>query len=194
MNYPFFILAGYLCGSVLFGKLFSIQFGNVDIQVVSEDKNPGTYNAFHYGGFFCGVLTLLADLMKGCLPVFLCFRILGPDSILFSLVMAAPVFGHAFSLLNHGRGGKAIAVSFGVLLGLLPGYPIVFILVFFYLLFSLLIRLNPHSKRSVLTFSCFLLTCLATVKNPAILGGCFLIAGIVIYKHLKIPEELRSNG
>ena len=36
----------------------------------SPDKNPGTMNAFTYGGFRCGVFTLCGDLFKGFLPVF----------------------------------------------------------------------------------------------------------------------------
>lgn len=63
-------------------------------------------------GFFAGTLSLLCELFKGAVPVFLADRILDRDSMLFALVMAAPVFGHAFPFFQKERGGKAIAVSF----------------------------------------------------------------------------------
>lgn len=114
-GYFFYVIMGFLSGSILFGRLIPMIFRGVDVQTESEDGNPGTFNAFACGGAFCGILVLLADLGKGALPVALCARDLGMDSWMFALVMAAPVFGHAHSLFQKGHGGKAIAVSFGVL-------------------------------------------------------------------------------
>ena len=118
------ICIGYCFGSVLYGY----------------DGNPGTYNAFRYGGFICGISVLIAELLKGFIPVFFSAKYIGRESVLFAFVMAAPVMGHAFSVyyfymkfrmkyINRGKnmprvfadgntGGKAIAVSFGVMLGL----------------------------------------------------------------------------
>ena len=73
MRACFFAVFGYLCGSVLFARLFSAAMGK-DILCSSKDGNPGTSNAFQYGGFFCGLLTLLGDLCKGFLPVWLFLR------------------------------------------------------------------------------------------------------------------------
>lgn len=181
--YMLYMIAGYLSGSILFGYLFPYLWKGIDVRKISDDGNPGTFNAFACGGIGCGIMTLLADLGKGIVPVALCARNLGIDSLLFALVMAAPVFGHAHSLFYKGHGGKAIAVSFGVLLGLLPVYRPLIILICFYLLFSLIIPVKPHAKRSVLTFFCFAGASLLTVKQQAVLLGCQGIAGIVIHKH-----------
>ena len=66
-----FILFGYLSGSVLYARIFARMFGKKDMLENSRDKNPGTANAFMYGGFSCGFLTLLFDLLMGFVPVFL---------------------------------------------------------------------------------------------------------------------------
>ena len=114
MEYVVFCLLGYLFGSVTFGYLIPRLIKGVDVRALSSDGNPGTANAFLYGGVFCGILVLLADLGKGALPVFLAARHLDPEEKLFALVMAAPVVGHAYPLIDrYGKGGKAIAVSFG---------------------------------------------------------------------------------
>jgi len=65
--------AGYISGSILFARVFGAVFKK-DILNQSRDGNPGTANAFMYGGFFCGVLTLLFELLKGFIPVFLYLR------------------------------------------------------------------------------------------------------------------------
>lgn len=56
---------GYLLGSILFARLGGLIFKKTDIMAESPDKNPGTMNAFTYGGFRCGVFTLCGDLLKG---------------------------------------------------------------------------------------------------------------------------------
>lgn len=177
------IVGGYFSGSALFGYVIPKTFKKIDVCEVSYDGNPGTYNAFKYGGFACGVLSLTAELLKGFLPVYLCERILGGDSFLFSFVMAAPVIGHACSVFYYGKGGKAIAVSFGVLLGLFPEIRPLLILIACYLLFSLFIPIKDHGKRSMAAFACFAGISCFFAESKYILFGNIMIACIVIYKH-----------
>lgn len=117
------------------------------------DSNPGTYNAYTYGGFWCGALTLVCDLLKGFLPVFLYIRVSGGTPLGLVLVMSAPALGHIFPIWHKFDGGKGIAVSFGVLLGLAPNMLPVLTLALTYLLFSLVFKVNPHFYRLILTYS-----------------------------------------
>ena len=64
-----FIFLGYLSGSVLYARIFAALFKKDNMIENSKDKNPGTANAFMYGGFWCGLLSLIVDLAKGVLPV-----------------------------------------------------------------------------------------------------------------------------
>lgn len=148
-----YTILGYLSGSLLFAKFFSRLLDGEDVTAESPDKNPGVYNAFLYGGKFCGILTLCCDLLKGFFPVYLYSR--APDLSLFpagngpaipvvsggglALVLAAPVLGHIFPLWHRFRGGKGITVTFGVLLGLLPKAGPVVILACVFLFFSLVV-------------------------------------------------------
>ena len=63
-----FLVCAYLSGSVLYARVFGRLFGK-DVTLGSSDGNPGTFNAFQNGGFWCGLLTLLGDLAKGFVPV-----------------------------------------------------------------------------------------------------------------------------
>ena len=66
-----FAVLGYLSGSVLYARVFARLFRKENMLEQSRDQNPGTANAFLYGGFWCGTLTLVFDLLKGFLPVYL---------------------------------------------------------------------------------------------------------------------------
>ena len=148
-----FILFGYFTGSLLFARYFSNLFCGKDVTVDTPDSNPGTYNAYTYGGFWCGALTLVCDLLKGFLPVFLYIRVSGGTPLGLVLVMSAPALGHIFPIWHKFDGGKGIAVSFGVLLGLAPNMLPVLTLALTYLLFSLVFKVNPHFYRLILTYS-----------------------------------------
>lgn len=173
MNELFFILVGYLSGSILYAYLLPKYICHIDIMKDSDDHNPGTFNAFALAGTQVGILVIALELLKGFLPIWLASHILDTRRWMFAFVLCAPVAGHAFPLFYPKRGGKAIAVSFGVLLGLLPRYRPVLLLIFFYLLFSFLIVVKPHLYRSILTFTLFSLTGLFYFHDAVISMGTF---------------------
>ena len=120
--YLFYSFFGYLSGSVLYSYLIPKYFCHVDVRTVNEDQNPGAFNAFSVAGLRIGLLCVLCDIGKGFLPVFLAAHssAVSMGSWIFALILLAPVAGHAWPFLQPAKGGKAISVSFGVLLGLLP--------------------------------------------------------------------------
>lgn len=180
-----FTVLGFCLGSTMFAYLIPKLLKKVDIRKQPQDHNPGVANAFTYGGFWPGMLSLLCELAKGFLPVYVCqnYNFISPTSLLFAPIMAAPVIGHAFPFFQMEKGGKAIAVSFGVTIGLLPEARPLFYLIVFFLFFSLILVIQPHSFRAVVTFGLFSLFVLLRVKMPSIQLGCLMISGVVILKH-----------
>ena len=74
-----------------------------------------------------------------------------------ALVLMAPVWGHAFPAQFHFQGGKGIAVTFGCLLGLcLATDTPLKALAFFFLFFSLVLRVSPNFYRTGITYLCAL--------------------------------------
>ena len=120
-QYLFYILFGYLSGSVLYGYLLPKYIKKIDVTKESPDQNPGVANAFLCAGAPIGFCALMLELLKGYLPVHAAMHVLNPRHLIFGLVLAAPVLGHAFPFWNPKMGGKSIAVSFGVLLGITAG-------------------------------------------------------------------------
>lgn len=178
----FFMTAGYLAGSILFGRILPGYFKNMDIEKISEDHNPGTANVMKYAGIPLGLLCLALDIGKGYLPVLWAANVMGPVSLLFAGVMIAPVLGHAFPFWRSSRGGKAIAVSFGVLLGVLRYSRSVWLLAFLYLFFSLVFVVKPNERRSVYTFGLFgIISAVFLFLGglPGVCVGNILIAAVV---------------
>ena len=187
-----FILLGYLSGSILYARVFARLFGKEKMLERSRDKNPGTANAFMYGGFWCGLLTLLCDMGKGFLPVFFFFRTGGelrPSVLETSLVIAAPVVGHVFPLLYRFRGGKGIATTFGSLLGLFPVLKPSLILAVFFLFFSLILRVSPHFYRTLMAYVCALFYMSWKIEWQAVTIGFAVITLVICIRMLASTEE-----
>lgn len=190
-----FSIMGYLFGSILFAAFFAEKIKHIDLESVSKDGNPGTANAFMHAGFLCGTLALICDIGKGFVPVYGYMRLIAGQveyqklvSLMLIFVMIAPIFGHAYSMFHHFQGGKCIAVSFGVLLGLFPNLCPALILAFFYILFSIL-RLRPHGKR---TFAAFAASCVVDsviMKEKAVVVAMWIITWIVIHKHVLLEKK-----
>jgi glycerol-3-phosphate acyltransferase PlsY len=138
---PFF---GFLLGSVPFGLLIAKAYG-VDIRQHGSG-NIGATNVLRVLGKTPGISCLLLDAFKGFLPVALAVNLLQitgrpiqvplglPDAwvmkmaagdalqvqIVHILTALAAVLGHNYSPWVGFKGGKGIATSAGVLIGLMP--------------------------------------------------------------------------
>ena len=54
--YVFYILFGYLSGSVLYSYLIPKHFCHMDVRTVHEERNPGAFNAFAAAGPRVGLI------------------------------------------------------------------------------------------------------------------------------------------
>lgn len=116
----FWTAAGLLLGAMPFSFWLGRLVLKADIRHYG-DGNPGAANAWQAGGWQVGLPALLLDYLKGLLPVGLaCFEA-GISGWELVAVALAPIVGHAFSPFLRGRGGKALAVTFGVWTGLTLG-------------------------------------------------------------------------
>lgn len=190
-----FIIGGFLLGSVLFSKLIPAIILKKNICAIGDDGNPGAANVFIKCGVGYGFICLFCDMLKGIIPVLVASFFLNTENLCFSLVMIAPVLGHALGIFNRFHGGKCISTTFGVLIGILHISRVGLILAILYIVFSTLVKISPNSRRSILSFSLFI--CIST--PPLIIFGYYSIAiGCVgmslisIIKHFKIFTKIES--
>lgn len=112
-------LAAYLSGSVPFGLLIAKARG-VDLRNAGSG-NLGATNVFRCVGKGWGVLTFAFDALKGFLPAFFFPHWAGAPGgewgLLFGILA---ILGHGFPVWLHFKGGKGVATSAGMLLGVAP--------------------------------------------------------------------------
>lgn len=115
------IVFSYLLGAIPFGLVLSRGSG-IDIRTEGS-KNIGATNVARLLGKKMGALTLLCDLVKGFLPMFIAARLLQGTTgmeLAIALCGAASVLGHMFPLYLGFKGGKGVATALGAFLYLAP--------------------------------------------------------------------------
>jgi glycerol-3-phosphate acyltransferase PlsY len=117
MDALFWVVMGFFLGAMPFSVWLGRVFLKTDVRTYG-DGNPGATNAWRAGGWRLGLPTLLLDYLKGAVPVSLANFAVGISGWGLVAVALAPVAGHAFSPFLRFRGGKAIAVTFGIWTGL----------------------------------------------------------------------------
>jgi glycerol-3-phosphate acyltransferase PlsY len=122
INFLGLLVLSYLLGSIPFGLVVARALGGPDPRGVGSG-NLGAANLYRLLGVKGGGLTLLGDVLKGALPTLLAryWLGLGPwQDAAVALVAAAAVLGHVFPVFLGFRGGKGVATTFGVVLGVCP--------------------------------------------------------------------------
>ena len=107
------LIVGYLLGSIPFGLIFTKLAGTQDIRSIGSGS-IGATNVLRTGRKGLAAATLLADALKGVLPVVLVAWWFDHDAGL--VAGAAAFFGHLFPVWLGFKGGKGIATGLGILL------------------------------------------------------------------------------
>jgi glycerol-3-phosphate acyltransferase PlsY len=131
LQYLFLVIASYLVGAIPFGLLLSRHTG-VDIRSQGS-KNIGATNVSRLLGKKLGACTLLLDIAKGYLPMFLAGQLLGdvPErNLVIGFCGAASIIGHMFPVYLGFKGGKGVATGLGVFLFLAPKALLICLVVF----------------------------------------------------------------
>ena len=110
-------LGAFLLGACPFSVIVGRLFLRKDIRTYG-DGNPGAANVFRAGGGKIGYLAVLLDVTKGIPFVLMAHTWLGLSGMAVVLIALCAILGHAFSPFLRWRGGKAVAVTFGVLIAL----------------------------------------------------------------------------
>jgi glycerol-3-phosphate acyltransferase PlsY len=102
----------FLSGSLMFSYWLG-KLSKKNLRTVG-DGNPGALNLWKAGGYKFGIAGVLLDFLKGYVPLLLMIGSGYDEGYLLVPLAIAPIAGHAFSPFLKGKGGKAIAVTFGV--------------------------------------------------------------------------------
>ena len=188
MSFIFALIVGvgaFFLGSIPFGLVIAKRFCNTDPRERGSG-NVGATNVARLCGFKWGALTLVCDLLKGFLPVWL---FLSSDGSLLSYAAGLGVIvGHMFSFFLNYKGGKGVASTVGVFLALAP----VQLLVSAAVCLILIWRTGFVSVGS-LSLVTLLPLLLLFSNRPADAFFSAVIAVLVIYAHRENIARLRRG-
>jgi glycerol-3-phosphate acyltransferase PlsY len=204
-NLLILIAAAYVAGSIPFGLLVGWSRG-IDVRKVGSG-NIGASNVGRALGKRYFFFVMFLDLLKSLIPMLIASflaRGTAPSAQLYVLWLTvgfAAILGHMFSLFLKFKGGKGVATSTGVLLGLWPYYTLpglVTISVFIILYFTTR-YVSVGSMGAALTFPMtYVVLALINQWDPLgrqlpLLVFAVAISALVIFKHRSNIARLRAG-
>ncbi|WP_167632275.1 glycerol-3-phosphate 1-O-acyltransferase PlsY [Mariprofundus ferrooxydans] len=182
------VFAAYLLGAIPFGLLLTKALSKRDPREHGSG-NIGATNAMRTGGKLVGALTLLADILKGIIPVALAIAA-DLSEAWIAVIASATFIGHLYPVYLRFRGGKGVATMLGVILPWQPLVAGIGILLWF-----VLMKLSHYvSLASILTaLSLPLLIVLTDGSMPALIAG-MMIATLVTLKHASNIKRLLDGS
>src|SRR3989338_4435021 len=112
------IAISYLIGSIPTAYIFGKWYKGIDIRQHGSG-NAGATNVFRVLGKWPGIIVLTLDILKGIVAVVVIGDLFGLTQVWpIILLGVAGVAGHNWTVFLNFKGGKGIATSLGVLIGL----------------------------------------------------------------------------
>ncbi len=180
----------YLLGGIPFGYLLVKLTTGRDVRA-SGSGNIGATNVLRTTGRAAGVATLLLDIAKGYLAVWLEGRLTGGDPVWMSAAALAVMLGHSYPVFLRFRGGKAVASFVGAWLCLTP-LPLAATLV----VFVAMVAVTRHiSMGSIVAAGAFPLAVWLIEHPPlTVVAAAILCAALIIYRHRENLARLRAGN
>ena len=127
MVFAALIIGAYLLGSAPFGVIIARAHGK-DLRTIGSG-NIGATNVSRALGRKWAYFCFLLDVLKGLFPTLAALLLISSPPTVTGLALAlavgvAAILGHIFPVYLKFKGGKGVATSFGVALGLWPFYTV----------------------------------------------------------------------
>ncbi len=177
MKWLLLMVFAYLLGSVPCGVVIARLAGGPDPREAGSG-NIGATNVGRTLGRKWGVVTLLADALKGYVPTVLAVSVLhGPWAVV--AVGLAAYLGHLYPLFLGLRGGKGVATGLGVFLALAPGS-----VLWAAVVFGVVLKLGRMVSLASLAAAAALPLATAFFGRPlAVVALAVVVAGFTVARH-----------
>jgi len=170
-------ITAYLIGSIPFGLLFARWLTGKDPRSHGSG-NIGATNAMRTGGKKVGAFTLLADILKGAIPVAIAIMF-DSEQLLVATVALAAFIGHIFPIYLGFKGGKGVATMFGVVIPWIP-----WVAVGSFLIWLIVFRLTRYvSLASIIAGIALPLFAWPLGASVEAVAVCLLLGGLMTARH-----------
>ena len=174
----------YLIGSIPFGLLFTKIFLKKDLRDIGSG-NIGATNVLRTGKKSLAILTLLLDVLKGYVSVFITLNYFND---LIYLCALCCFIGHIFPVWLNFKGGKGVATYLGIISAFSFKFTIVFGVTWLIILFFF-----KYSSLSSIISSLFVFLYSLSLGNISLSIYFFLVFIIVIFTHRENIIRLKNK-
>jgi glycerol-3-phosphate acyltransferase PlsY len=180
----------YLLGAIPFGYLLVKFKTGADIRSAGSG-NIGATNVLRTTGRAAGFATLLLDIAKGYLAVWIASRLTLHDPLWMAAAALAVMAGHAYPVFLKFKGGKAVASFLGAFLYITPVAIAATLVVFV----AAVAWTRFISMGSIIAAATFPLAVWLLQKPPLeVLVASALAGAFIIYKHSNNIQRLREGS
>lgn len=184
------LAAAYLLGAIPFGYLLVRWKTGADVRAAGSG-NIGATNVLRTTGRGAGVATLLLDIAKGYLAVWLAGHLTANNVWWTSAAALAVMAGHAFPAFLNFKGGKAVASFVGAFLRLTP-IPLAAVLAVFVVIVGITRYISLGSIVAAATFP-FAVWLILHPAWPVVIAAT--VAGaFVVYRHKENIRRLHAGA
>ncbi|HML62554.1 glycerol-3-phosphate acyltransferase [Solidesulfovibrio sp.] len=181
-----YLVLTYIVAAFPFGLAVAMAGCGIDPRL-DGSRNTGATNVARLCGTRYGVATLLLDVAKGLVPV-LVARAISDSAVFVSLVVVLAVAGHMFSAFLYGKGGKGVATTIGVFLGVAPVPALLAVAAC-----VCVIALTGFVSAGSLTLAVALPVLVYFLGPCALTPAALVVAALVIAKHRENIARLRAG-
>ena len=179
------LVLAYLLGSIPFGLLFSRIGGLGDIRETGSG-NIGATNVLRSGNKLLAALTLLTDVAKGSIAIFIALDLVGFPAAYWAGLAA--LLGHIFPVWLGFKGGKGVAVFIGtgIVLSPLPGLSMLSV----WLLVALIFRRSSLAALVATLSVPLYMAVLGEIYGAVVVG---VQVGVIYWAHRDNISRLRKG-
>ncbi|AXZ23506.1 glycerol-3-phosphate 1-O-acyltransferase PlsY [Staphylococcus warneri] len=178
------LILSYLIGAFPSGLIIGKLFFKKDIRQFGSG-NTGATNSFRVLGRPAGFVVTFLDIFKGFItvffPIWLPVHVDGPISTFFTnglIVGLFAILGHVYPIYLKFKGGKAVATSAGVVLGVNP----ILLLILAAIFFLVLKTFKYVSLSSIVAAICCVIGSLI-IQDYILLAVSGIVSIILIIRH-----------
>lgn len=186
MDYVVFAIIAYLLGSIPSAIIVGKLGYNIDVREHGSG-NMGATNAFRVLGIKPGIIVILSDILKGTIATLIPLL---ADADVYPLAIGLfAVIGHTYPLFAKFKGGKAVATSGGIILGVSPLLFVITIATFLVTLkLSKFVSLSSMITGVVSTIAALLLR-----EDIGLIIVVALLTIFVFYRHKENIKRIKNK-
>jgi glycerol-3-phosphate acyltransferase PlsY len=181
-----FTILAYLLGSVCTAVLVCKFMGLADPRTEGS-RNPGATNVLRIAGKQAALFVLIADGLKGFIPVVLAWMF-GVSGFALGIVALAALLGHIYPVFFQFKGGRGVATAMGGLFGLS-----IFVGLLALITWGAVVYFTRYSSLAALVAFALAPIYILIFSHAAYFLPVAIMSGIIIWRHWDNIERLRSG-